>query len=140
MSAIIEVKYFNSFWGKQVQGDGNYNDPKWPGLDWNPYGYPTFPIEATNDADNWYIEEARIKGGYNNTIVSQGVRAYLNEEDPNRTNRESSLIYSGVYNSRTGVNDTNVFSIGENITRDLDPSNGSIQKLYAENTNLIIFQ
>tara|TARA_R100000935_G_scaffold58702_1_gene97140 strand:- start:2084 stop:4075 length:1992 start_codon:yes stop_codon:yes gene_type:complete len=140
MSAIIEVKYFNSFWGKQVQGSGTYNDPKWPGLDWNPYGYPTFPIQATNDSDNWYIEEARIKGGYNNTIVSQGVRAYLNEEDPNRTNRESSLIYSGVYNSRTGINDTNVFSIGENITRDLDPANGSIQKLYAENTNLIIFQ
>lgn len=140
MSAIIEVKYFNSFWGKQVQGSSTYNDPKWPGLDWNPYGYPTFPIEATDSSDNWYIEEARIKGGYNNTIVSQGVRAYLNEEDPNRTNRESSLIYSGVYNSRTGINDTNVFSIGENITSDLDPANGSIQKLYAENTNLIIFQ
>ena len=142
MSAIIEVKYFNSFWGKQVQGgtNGSGNDPKWPGLDWNPYGYPTFPIQAINSNRNWYIEEARIKGGYNNTIVSQGVRAYLNEEDPNRTNRESSLIYSGVYNSRTGVNDTNVFSIGENITSDLDPANGSIQKLYAENTNLIIFQ
>ena len=142
MSAIIEVKYFNSFWGKQVQGgtNGDGNDPKWPGLDWNPYGYPTFPIQAINSNRNWYIEEARIKGGYNNTIVSQGVRAYLNEEDPNRTNRESSLIYSGVYNSRTGVNDTNVFSIGENITSDLDPANGSIQKLYAENTNLIIFQ
>jgi len=142
MSAIIEVKYFNSFWGKQVQGSGGYNQPTWPGLDWNPYGYPTFPIKASagNTSTNWYIEESRIKGGYNNAIVSQGVRAYLNEEDPNRTNRESSLIYSGVYNSRTGVNDTNVFSIGENITSDLDPANGSIQKLYAENTNLIIFQ
>ena len=41
MSAIIEVKYFNSFWGKQVQGSGSYNQPTWPGLDWNPYGYPT---------------------------------------------------------------------------------------------------
>lgn len=140
MSAIIEVKYFNSFWGKQVQNRGTYNDSTWPGLDWNPYGYPAFPIKAISDPDNWYIEEARIKGGYNNTIVSQGVRAYLNEEDPNSTNRESSLIYSGVYNSRTGVNDTNVFSVGENITSDLDPANGSIQKLYAENTNLIIFQ
>jgi len=138
MSAIIEVKYFNSFWGKHVQS--STAEPTWPGLDWNPYGYPQFPIKATDSAGNWYIEEARIKGGYNNTIVSQGVRAYLNEEDPNRTNRESSLIYSGVYNSRTGVNDTNVFSIGENITSDLDPANGSIQKLYAENTNLIIFQ
>jgi hypothetical protein len=33
-----------------------------------------------------------------------------------------------------------VFSVGEDITRSLDPANGSIQKLYAEDTNLIIFQ
>jgi hypothetical protein len=50
------------------------------------------------------------------------------------------MIYSGVFNSRTGVNDTNVFSVGEDITRSVDPANGSIQKLYAEDTNLVIFQ
>ena len=141
MSAIIEVKFFNSFWAKQVQGSGSYNDPKWPGIEWNPYGYPQFPINAVNGgADNWYVEEARIKGGYNNTIVSLGVRAYLNEKNPVQDIRESSLIYSGVYNSRTGVNNTNVFSVGETITSDIDPSNGSIQKLFSENTNLIILQ
>ena len=97
MGAIVEVKYFNSFWAKQVQGSQPYNDPKWPGIEWNPYGYPTFPINAQNDVDNWYIEEARIKGGYNNSMVSQGVRAYLNEKNPSQDIRESSLIYSGVY-------------------------------------------
>ena len=50
------------------------------------------------------------------------------------------MIYSGIFNSRTGVNNTNQFSVGEEITRSLDPVNGSIQKLYAEDTNLIIFQ
>ncbi len=140
MGAIVEVKYFNSFWAKQVQGSGSYNDPKWPGIEWNPYGYPVFPVNAVNDVDNWYIEEARIKGGYNNSIVSQGVRAYLNEKNPVQDVRESSLIYSGVYNSRTDINETNVFSIGKTITSDLDPANGSIQKLFAEDTNLVIFQ
>jgi len=140
MGAIVEVKYFNSFWAKQVQGSQPYNNPKWPGIEWNPYGYPTFPINAQNDVDNWYIEEARIKGGYNNSMVSQGVRAYLNEKNPSQDVRESSLIYSGVYNSRTDINETNVFSIGKTITSDLDPSNGSIQKLFAEDTNLLIFQ
>jgi hypothetical protein len=38
------------------------------------------------------------------------------------------------------VNNTNQFSVAEDITRSVDPSNGSIQKLYAEDTNLIIFQ
>jgi hypothetical protein len=33
-----------------------------------------------------------------------------------------------------------LFSTAEEITRSVDPANGSIQKLYAENTNLIIFQ
>ena len=50
------------------------------------------------------------------------------------------MIYSGIFNSRTGINDTNVFSVGEDITRSVDPANGSIQRLYAEDTNLIIFQ
>jgi hypothetical protein len=42
--------------------------------------------------------------------------------------------------ARTGDNDTNVFSVGEDITKSADPANGSIQKLYAEDTNLIILQ
>ncbi len=152
MATIVEVKYFNSFMMKKVEKKGAEpasSEPVWPGLDWDPFGYPAFPIEASYDGDgeaganyekNWYIEEARIKGGFNNTMVSQGVRAYLNEEEPQQDTRESSLIYSGVYNSRTEVNQTNVFSIGEQITKSLDPHNGSIQKLYASDSNLIIFQ
>ncbi len=146
MATIVEVKYFNSFTMKKVEKTGSTpasSQPVWPGLEWDPFGYPDFPIQAAtsgNSDKNWYIEEARIKGGFNNTMVSQGVRAYLNEEEPQQDTRESSLIYSGVYNSRTEINQTNVFSIGEQITRSLDPHNGSIQKLYASDSNLIIFQ
>ena len=32
------------------------------------------------DADDWYIEEARIRGGYNNTSVDFGVKAYIVED------------------------------------------------------------
>ena len=35
------------------------------------------------DAKNWAVEEARIRGGYNNTSVELGVKAYLVEENPN---------------------------------------------------------
>jgi hypothetical protein len=99
-------------------------------------------IPAAYDAGltDWYIEEARIRGGYNNTNVDLGVKAYIVEDNINQQHRKSSLIYSGVFNSRTGVNNTNQFSVGEDITRSVDPSVGSIQKLYAEDTNLIIFQ
>jgi hypothetical protein len=93
-----------------------------------------------NDAEDWFIEESRIAGGYNNTSTDLGVRAFIVEDTPNSQNRVSSLIYSGIFNSRTGINNTNQFSVAEDITRTIDPSQGSIQKLYAEDTNLIIFQ
>jgi hypothetical protein len=89
---------------------------------------------------DWLIEESRIKGGYNNTSVDFGVKAYIVEDEPKQSHKFSGLIYSGIFNSRTGVNQTNQFSVGEDITRTIDPSNGSIQKLYAEDTNLIVFQ
>jgi hypothetical protein len=143
MSAVIEVKYFNSFLLKKTlqQQSGGDITPVWNGSFGVPQelgGYPrytNYPIDG-----NWSIEEARIRGGYNNTSVDYGVKAYLVEDDPNSSIRGNSLIYSGVFNSRTSVNDTNVFSIGEEITKSADPANGSIQKLYAEDTNLIIFQ
>jgi len=103
--------------------------------------FDNIPADYSNtNADDWYIEEARIRGGYNNTITDIGVKAHIVEDNPNNQNRFNTLIYSGVFNSRTGVNQTNEFSVGEDITRSVDPAKGSIQKLYAEDTNLIIFQ
>mgnify|MGYP003634369962 FL=1 len=93
-----------------------------------------------NNATDWLIEESRIRGGYNNVSVDFGVKAYLVEDEPKQSHKFSTLIHSGIFNSRTGVNQTNQFSVGEDITRTVDPANGSIQKLYAEDTNLIIFQ
>ena len=102
---------------------------------------PNIPGGYVNDnATSWYEEEARIRGGYNNTSVDFGVKAYIVEDNASQQNRISALIYSGLFNSRTGINNTNQFSVGRDITKSADPANGSIQKLYAEDTNLIIFQ
>ena len=73
-------------------------------------------FDAVN-VDDWYIEEARIRGGYNNTSVDFGVKAYIVEDTFKQQHRISSLIYSGIFNSRTGINNTNQFSVGEDITR-----------------------
>ena len=104
--------------------------------------FDRIPIAYTpgNNATDWMIEESRIRGGYNNVSVDFGIKAYLVEDEPKQSHKFSSLIHSGIFNSRTGVNQTNQFSVGEDITRTIDPANGSIQKLYAEDTNLIIFQ
>ena len=148
MPAALEIKYFNSFWLKKVIKD-NDKLPSWPGLPWNPTGYPTFPFaggsfapvgESSGQAEPWFIEESKIKGGYNNTTVDLGVKAYVVSEKRNQEHKGNGLIYSGIFNSRTGINQTNVFSVGESITKGVDPINGTIQKTYAEDTNLILFQ
>jgi len=96
---------------------------------------------ATQLANNeWHIEESRIKGEFNGKTVDFGAKAYAVDKEYNRNHRENAMIYSGIYNSRTRVNNTNQFSIGESITKAVDRNYGSIQKLYAEDTNLIIFQ
>jgi len=147
MAAIIEVKYFNTFLLKKVNkaqttpSPGYGNIPVWNGSMGIPAGKGGYPRpNGSAVSNNWVIEESRINGGYNNTTVSFGAKAYLVEEEPNGTRRGNSLIYSGIFNSRTGINNTNVFSVAEDIVKSVDPANGSIQKLYAENTNLSIFQ
>ena len=140
MAATLEIKYFNSFVLKKSY-NSNTLTPIWNGSFGIPKSIGGFNRSTSINPDkSWIIEEARIRGGYNNTSTDYGVRAYLVEEEPNASIRFNSMIYSGIYNSRTGINQTNVFSIAEDITKSLDPINGSIQKLYAEDTNLIIFQ
>ena len=94
----------------------------------------------TVSKNEWHVEESRIKGGFNESAMDYGPKAYAVDKKYNRKHRENSMIYSGIFNSRTGVNNTNQFSIAENITKSVDLAYGSIQKLYAEDTNLLIFQ
>jgi len=96
--------------------------------------------QYTSGPADWFLEESHIRGGYDNTDIDLGVKAYIVEPDASQQHLASSMIYSGVFNSRTGTNNTNQFSVADDITRAVDPSQGSIQKLYAEDTNLIIFQ
>ena len=134
--AAIEVKFFNSFVLRKTLGTNDL--PMWNGS----RGDNTFPQPNSDDTSNlnWAIEESRIRGGYNNTQSSLGAKAYLVEDQPNSSVRINSMIYSGIFNSRTGINDTNVFSVANDIVKSVDPVNGSIQRLYAEDTSLIIFQ
>ena len=146
MAAVIEVKYFNTFLLKKVNkaqplpSPGYGNIPVWNGSMGIPQAKGGYPRPGNNVENDWVIEESRINGGYNNTSVSFGAKAYLVEEEPNGTRRGNSLIYSGIFNSTTGINNTNVFSVAEDIVKSASPANGSIQKLHAENSNLTIFQ
>ena len=137
MAAIIEVKYFNSFFLNKTSSS---REPIWNGSRGIPEdlgGYPV--VTSTNEAEDWVIEESRIRGGFNNTSTDYGAKAYLVEDESEASFRINSLIYSGIFNSRTGINNSNVFSVAEDITKSADPANGSIQRLYAEDSNLSYF-
>lgn len=156
MATTIEISYFNSYWMKQVNNTSS--SVVWP----NGWPYNTgsdalpllgggtladFPGNAVDTTTtplplnlNWFVEESRIRGGFNNVETDLGVKAYIVEEEPIQQHRFNSMIYSGIYNSRTGINNTNQFSVAQDIVKSLDPANGSIQKLFAENTNMTIFQ
>ena len=160
MAISIPVNYHNTFYLKRIYASGSQTGGLQPATDF-PIPYPPqnagvlsspgyapaapgayeweTPIKQNNTFD-WMIEESRIRGGYNNTTVDFGVKAYVASDNDVQQRRSNTLIYSGLYNSRTGVNNTNQFSVAEEITKSVDPSNGSIQKLYAEDTNLTVFQ
>ena len=105
--------------------------------------YNTFIVKGDTPPASepvWHIEESRIKGDFNADSVDLGVVAHTTNSDYQRAIRENTLIYSGIYNPRTGFNETNQFPQGENITKSLDIQYGSIQKLFAEESDLIVFQ
>jgi len=86
------------------------------------------------------VESDRIRDDFNQVRIGKGAVAsstidFVYEEE----HRKNGLIYSGVYNSTSGVNNLNQFIQAEKITKDLNPTYGSIQKLFSRNTDLITF-
>lgn len=114
MAKIVEVKYFNTL---IVKGD-----------------------KPTSEGGQWHIEESRIRGGFNDDFIDLGVKAYLANVDFTEETLEEELVASGLYNQATGVNNINQFSLAASINKNIANNKGSIQKLFAEDTNLLVFQ
>ena len=86
------------------------------------------------------VESNRIQDSFNEPTIDKGPRVsttfmgqYEEETKPN------GIIFSGIYNGSSSVNNLNQFIMAEGITKDLNPSYGSIQKLFTRNTNVIAF-
>ena len=89
MAAIIEVKYFNSFLLRKAMPSSN--KPTWNGSTGIPVAIGGFQRDTSEGVGSWVVEEARIRGGYNNTNVDYGVKAYLVEDEPNAVSRGNSF-------------------------------------------------
>tara|TARA_Y100000114_G_scaffold67384_1_gene61788 strand:+ start:604 stop:6711 length:6108 start_codon:yes stop_codon:yes gene_type:complete len=84
------------------------------------------------------VESNRIRDDFNQTFIKNGARVSTTlQEKYKQDTRTSGLIFSGIYNKNTSLNDLNQFIQADNITKELDTTYGSIQKLFARNSDLI---
>ncbi len=102
----------------------------------NPFALSWFNCFSFNNG----VESNRIRDDFNAITLDKGVKASSILEEAYKTEvRKNGLIYSGIYNSDSGVNNLNQFIQAEKITKDLNPTYGSIQKLFSRNTDLVAF-
>ena len=74
------------------------------------------------------VESDRIRDDFNAPTLGKGVRvSTVLEEQYKEVRKKSDIIYSGIYNSTSGINNLNQFIQAEKITKSINPSYGSIQ-------------
>jgi len=85
------------------------------------------------------VESNRIKDVFNKNTLGKGIVASSTlDEVYKQDNRVSGLIFSGIYNSTSNINNLNQFIQAEKITKDVNPTYGSIQKLHTKDSNLLV--
>ena len=95
---------------------------------------------------NWYncfsfgngVESNRIRDVYNEKFLFPGVKVSTSFEDYKEETNTNSLIFSGIYNSISSLNNLNQFIAAEKITKELNPTYGSIQKLHTRDSDLVV--
>ena len=85
------------------------------------------------------VESNRIKDNFNEVFLDKQAIVSTTLSNYKENNRKSGLIFSGLFNSTSGVNRLNQFIAAENITKDINPTYGSIQKIHARNSDLLVF-
>ena len=78
------------------------------------------------------VESNRIRDNFNLPFIINGVKASTTLGiEYKKERRKYGLIYSGIYNSTSGVNNLNQFIVAEKITKEINPLYGSIQKIHS---------
>ena len=85
------------------------------------------------------IESNRILDGFNQPWLKYSLRASGVIEDYEQQVKDTSLTYSGLYRWDSSINRLNEFNLSVANFKNLDKSFGSIQKLHARTTDLLVF-
>jgi hypothetical protein len=102
------------------------------------------PMSFNTDNNGWSwgngLESDRIYDDFNQTTKGFSVRVQVPIENYKQIRNEASICYSGVYQYNTALNRLNEFNLSLSNFKYLDRDFGSIQKLYARDTDLLVFQ
>lgn len=108
-----------------------------------------YPVSEHGNAQvlEWYnafcfgngIESNRIRDDFNAPFIDNGVKVSATiAEEIREEHKFNGIIWSGIINSKTGINKSNEFNVAFPITKDLLPSYGSIQKLHAWDDQIVM--
>jgi len=86
------------------------------------------------------VESDRIRDDFNGSYMQYSPRVSSTIENYEQEHVPHGLTYSGVFRQDTGTNRLNEFNLSTANFKYVDRFFGSIQKLYARDTNLIVFQ
>ena len=84
------------------------------------------------------IESNRILDNFNEPWLKYSLRASSTIEDYEQQFKDASLTYSGLYRWDTSINRLNEFNLSLANFKNLDKNFGSVQKLYARTTDLVV--
>jgi len=86
------------------------------------------------------MESSIIEDVWNGPELLPSPRASASIDRYEQIDSVNSLTYSGVYNESSSTNDLNEFNLSLANFKALEKEYGSIQKLYARDTDLVVFQ
>jgi hypothetical protein len=86
------------------------------------------------------MESSVIEDDWNGPELLPSPRASASIDRYEQIQAENSLTYSGIYNESSSTNDLNEFNLSLANFKALEEEYGPIQKLYARDTDLIVFQ
>ena len=134
------VSWFQSFETQPVNVAVSFRSSgEWYALDPDVWKYPVrLPWFNCYSFGNG-IESDRIRDDFNAPQIDNGVKVSTTTNKYAEENVKNGMIYSGIYNPNTDVNDLNQFIMAEKITKEINPSYGSIQALKNRYDALIVF-
>jgi hypothetical protein len=86
------------------------------------------------------LESYRIRDDFASAELQLSPRVNSNVEEYKQKQSDTAISYSGIYGQNTGVNRLNEFNLSMANFKYLKKEFGSIQKLYARNTDVLVFQ